>query len=139
MTAMVAAAFGGLFGYLVMLLRPNSTELKMAKDTSAFSFYGFSSGVARRVVSAMMLSGIIAIVTSRVSDAPIPIKVSIPDVWGAFTLGFIAYFVGDRFIKWLAEKVSGTGQNPPAGQTAQQTPPASQTGGQPAAPAVRPQ
>ncbi len=131
LVAAAAAAFGGLFGYLVMLLRPNSAELKLAKDTSAFSIWGFSSGVARRVVSAMMLSGIIAVVTSRVSEAPIPIKVSIPDVWGAFTLGFIAYFVGDKFIKWLAEKLGGAGQNPPAPQPAHPNPPA----GQPAVPA----
>jgi hypothetical protein len=46
---------------------------------------------------------VIAIVASRVSETQLPIKVSISDFWGAVTVGFVAYFVGDRILKKLTD------------------------------------
>jgi hypothetical protein len=82
-------------------MRPTSVEFASIKAASGFRIGRAYLGVARRAISAMLLSAIVTIVTSRVSETSLPIKVSVSDVWGAVTLGFIAFFVGDKFIKWL--------------------------------------
>lgn len=63
----------------------------------------------------MLTSSLVTVVTSRVSaETLLPVKVSVNDMWGAITFGFIAYFLGGKFVQWLIDlrnKNSGQGGN----------------------------
>jgi hypothetical protein len=41
----------------------------------------------------------------KLADTQFSIKVSVNDVWGAMTIGFIAFFVGNKLIEQLASTV----------------------------------
>jgi hypothetical protein len=97
--AMLAAMLGGVIGYIVVALR----------DGGDFSKYTFASGtyleivksyliVLRNMFSAALVSAVVTILLSRISDTQFPIKVSVADFWGALTVGFVAYFVGNKLI-----------------------------------------
>jgi hypothetical protein len=97
--AMLAAMLGGVIGYIVVALR----------DGGDFSKYAFASGnyfeitksyliVLRNMFSAALVSAVVTILLSRISDTQFPIKVSVSDFWGALTVGFVAYFVGNKLI-----------------------------------------
>jgi hypothetical protein len=52
-----------------------------------------------------ILSAAFTIVSSRLSDSPFPIKVSVLDGWGAIMIGFLSYFTGNKFIEALRRLV----------------------------------
>jgi len=57
--------------------------------------------ILRDSIGVAILSSAFTIVSSRLSDSQFPIKVSVLDVWGAITIGFLSYFVGNKFIDSL--------------------------------------
>ena len=57
---------------------------------------------AKDVVGAMLMSITITIIADRLSTTQFPVKVSIDDFWGALTVGFVSYFVGDKFLDQIA-------------------------------------
>ena len=59
----------------------------------------------RDVLGVAILSSAFTIVSSRLSDSQFPIKVSVLDGWGAITIGFLSYFVGNKFIDSLRNLV----------------------------------
>ena len=59
--------------------------------------------IARNLFSAALLGAAITIVASRLADTQFPVKVSVNDVWGAMTVGFVAYFIGNKFIEKLVK------------------------------------
>jgi hypothetical protein len=128
----LAAAMSGAFiAYWVIALRPDKDwdaffalafedrELGKEKPEKPITvtrkwFAGFS--LIRNAVLAAVLGGVVTIVASRLSDTHFPVKVSVNDWWGALTIGFIAYFLGNKFIDKLSSlgggEVSNLGKTP---------------------------
>ncbi len=114
---MVVIAFsglGGLLAYLVIVFFPGSGELTQARKEAAFVIWKIPSSVVRRAFSAMLTSSLFTIVSSRLSaaESAFPIKVTVTDIWGAITFGFIAYFLGGKFINWLKKFSEGNPSDP---------------------------
>jgi len=55
-----------------------------------------------RMCGVAILSASFTIVSSRLSDTQLPVKITILDAWGAMTIGFVSFFVGQKFIAALA-------------------------------------
>jgi hypothetical protein len=92
--SMWAAAFGSVLAYLVTILGAGATA-----DSRAGLVKGMV--VLRNVASSALLGAAITIVVSRLSDTQFPIKVSVNDIWGAITVGFVSYFAGNKIIDKL--------------------------------------
>jgi hypothetical protein len=88
---------------------------------SGFQIVG---GFLIRVFGVAILSAAFTIVSSRLSDTQLPVKISILDAWGAMTIGFVSFFIGQKFITALANwggsgsKKTGFGTTPPAAAAA---------------------
>jgi hypothetical protein len=127
LTTFYAAAFGAFLAY-------GLTALGEGQDWDGFVTVMTGEGtrarkvaatfaLIRNAVAASLLGGVVTIVASRLSDTHFPVKVSVNDWWGALTIGFVAYFVGNKFVDGLAtlggaaSKPSTLGQSPtPQGQ-----------------------
>jgi hypothetical protein len=114
----IFAVAGGLLAYCVVSVR--------GTDAPAMQFYSLISSksslegvarsatkdglvllvkIARDVIGVAILSASFTIVSSRLSDSQFPIKISVLDVWGAITVGFLSYFIGNKFIDSLRSLV----------------------------------
>ncbi len=101
------AALGGLLAWLVMTFRSTS-----GTDGATLTWPQRSRvwvGTLRKIAAAMLISVTVTIVASRLSTTSFPVKVSVDDFWGALTVGFVAYFIGGKFIDSLAASVTTTG------------------------------
>jgi hypothetical protein len=140
--AMLAAMLGGVLGYLVVGLREGGDFSKYTflggqtkpDGTSAGLFAAFKPWliVGRSLISAALVSAVVTILLSRISDTQFPIKVSVADFWGALTVGFVAFFVGNKLI----DRIVGFATKPGNGTGAVQVPPAGPAAPAPAAPAA---
>lgn len=114
----IFAVIGGLLAYLVVAVRGDDGAINKffglvtAKSgdggfTSIFTRDGIVLGgkLLRDVIGVAILSSAFTIVSSRLSDSQFPIKVSVLDGWGAITIGFLSYFVGNKFIDSLRNMV----------------------------------
>jgi hypothetical protein len=113
------AGVGGLLGYVITLLflsKRNDAVTSSAQQRGgralrvAINVAKFLAGA----VGSILLSAIVTILLSRLSETQFLIRVSINDFWGAVAIGFVANLTG---IKILA-KISGGG-GPPNGVTPQ--------------------
>lgn len=119
----VSAFFGGLLAYLVVFLLPGQDFEKWTDAKTWVAKLTVASVWIRNAFSAGLLAASVTIVASRLSDTQFPVKVSVNDLWGALTIGFVSYFAGKKFIAGLADRWVTSAQ--PA--KSQPTPP---TGGQ---------
>jgi hypothetical protein len=125
MLVVLFSGLGGFLAYLVVMFFPDSKELSDARKTTAFYFFKrwfgdkLPSSILRRAFSAMLTSSLFTVVSSRLSSAEtaFPIKVSVTDMWGAITFGFIAYFLGGKFVSWLKDFGKGNPKPPDPGDT----------------------
>jgi hypothetical protein len=101
-SAMWAAMIGAILAYIVTALQQDNDFAKLQTAEAAGKFRVLLV-IGRNVVSAALLGAAITIVSSRLADTAFPVKVSINDVWGALTIGFVAYFLGSKFIDKLAK------------------------------------
>lgn len=105
-TTLLAAMLGGFIAYWVVNLREKRDwdafmdVISSVESNSKKVLAGLS--LLRNAVSAAVLGGVVTIVSSRLSDTHFPVKVSVSDFWGALTIGFVAYFIGNKFIESLA-------------------------------------
>lgn len=103
-TILVGAALGGIMAFVLL----PSLWLPMTKEWSAHSRWHKLFIVGRGFLVSALLSVMIAILLSRMSDSPFLVKVSVQDFWGAITIGFIAGTSGtavlQRFTISQAEK-----------------------------------
>ncbi len=53
------------------------------------------------IFGAILLSAIVTILLSRISETQLLIKVSIADFWGAIAIGFVANYLGARGLEKL--------------------------------------
>jgi len=113
--SMVAAMIGGLLAYFVVGLREGG-ELRTLKreesdnKRSSLSKWGV---ILRSLASAALLSSVVTIILSRLSETQFPIKISVSDFWGALTVGFIAYFTGNKIIDRIVDLGGGSGSTQP--------------------------
>lgn len=106
---MLFAGMGAILAYLVTALQPNADfDRARSPESHKISLRGVLS-ISRNVASAFLLGAVLAIVANRLSDTQFPVKVSVNDVWGALTVGFVFYFLGNKIIDKLK------GLNPSSG------------------------
>jgi len=116
LTTLFAAMIGAFIAYWVVALKPGQDWdafimiLEDAEPETGRSGPPISSSrkwlaglsLLRNAILAAVLGGVVTIVASRLSDTHFPVKVSVNDWWGALTIGFVAYFVGNKFINTLS-------------------------------------
>jgi hypothetical protein len=100
----IAAFFGGLLAYLVVFLQPNQDFDKWRPSDSTTGRAKVLAVWLRNALAAGFLAASVTIIASRLSDTQFPVKVSVGDVWGALTIGFVSYFAGSKFIQTLANR-----------------------------------
>ncbi|HLY40700.1 MAG TPA: hypothetical protein VKR52_05770 [Terracidiphilus sp.] len=116
----IFAIVGGLLAYLVVAARGDGGSInrlatrirgKVPKTAPAPDAANGENSwflllkTLRDIVGVAILSAAFTIVSSRLSDSQFPIKVSVLDAWGAMTIGFLSYFVGNKFIDSLRNLV----------------------------------
>lgn len=92
-TIILGAILGGLVAFFLL---PN-LRISEAPE-KAFSRKWF-----RDLFAAMLLSAIVPILISRLSDAQFLVKVSVNDFWGAVVIGFVAAASGTKGLQKLAK------------------------------------
>ncbi len=68
-----------------------------------------------RLIATAILSAAVTVISSRISNPSLPIRISVMDAWGAMTMGFLSYFIGAKFINSLT---NWSGDGTPAGTAA---------------------
>jgi hypothetical protein len=114
----IFAVVGGLLAYLVVTVRSADGPIGdfFSLVTSDKGLTGMGKALSREglillfmilrdALGVAILSAAFTIVASRLSDTQFPIKISVLDVWGAMTIGFLSYFVGNKFIDSLRDLV----------------------------------
>lgn len=100
----IAAFVGALLAYFVVALQPGRDFDKWRSDLPASGHAIMFLIVLRNALAAGLLGAAVTIVASRLSDTQFPVKVSVNDFWGSLAIGFVAYFIGSRFILNLANR-----------------------------------
>ncbi len=54
-----------------------------------------------RLIATAILSAAVTVISSRISNPSLPIRINVMDAWGAMTMGFLSYFLGAKFISSL--------------------------------------
>ncbi len=62
-----------------------------------------------RMTATAILSAAVTVISSRISNPSLPIRISVMDAWGAMTMGFLSYFLGAKFINSLTDWSGGAG------------------------------
>lgn len=110
---LVGAAIGGICSYALKRLSapeekmsPSNTEAKQTEElrkgkSVQKAFYTFSSAlsVSFDILGAILLSGIVTILLSRIADNTFLISVEVRDFWGAIAIGFVANYIGVSLLK----------------------------------------
>lgn len=110
---LTGAAIGGLFGYFVF---PQSRRQRIADKAGRVSDRGTRALVVAqmilgsiywgvRVLGAMLLSVVVTILVSRISETQFLVRVTVDDFWGAVAVGTIANIAGRRVILGIAERL----------------------------------
>lgn len=99
---MIAAMLGGILGYLVIALREGGDFKLLASETASGRRTRGMVTILRSMISAALVSAVVTVILSRISDTQFPIKVSVNDFWGALTVGFVAFFAGNKLIDRIA-------------------------------------
>ena len=109
---------GVLLAYLVVTVRSDHGPINrlFSLVTSEAGLSGISKTftrkglflvfkVTRDLIGTAILSASFTIVSSRLADTQFPVKISVLDLWGAITIGFLSYFAGNKFIEMLRKIV----------------------------------
>jgi hypothetical protein len=116
----IYAGLGGLLGFLVMSFRNSTTLSEYAAKVQSASLKPPPKFliILRQAAGVILISVTVTVIASRLSTTSFPVRVSVQDFLGALTVGFVAYFVGGKFIDKLSETLapssgsSGTLPNP---------------------------
>jgi hypothetical protein len=101
LTIMLFAGIGAILAYLVVALQTDGDVDKLRSASEPRLRVTASLAILRNIGSAFLLGAVLAIVANRLSDTQFPVKVSVNDVWGALTVGFVFYFIGNKLIDKL--------------------------------------
>jgi hypothetical protein len=100
----VGAIVGGSLGYLVAATRPNGDFSGWSDVKSKSEYLSYAWMIFYKLFSASLLSVVVTILLSRLSDTQFAIKVSVSDFWGAITIGFLSYFLGNKLIDQILRR-----------------------------------
>jgi hypothetical protein len=110
------ASIGGILAYLVL---PQARG-KLIKESEKEQMLPLKSRWLKRIFreasglfAAMLLSTVVTILLSRISDSQFLIRVTITDIWGAIVIGFVANYLGANFINKILEKSSKSNVSEP--------------------------
>jgi hypothetical protein len=92
-TVIVGAMLGGLIAFFLL---PNLRVSENPNDAFTRKWY-------RDLFAALLLSAIVPILLSRLSDTQFLVKVSVNDFWGAVVIGFVAAASGTKGLQKLAK------------------------------------
>jgi hypothetical protein len=99
---LLGAVSGGFIAYL--LLRVNRRQGETTDERGRATMIKRIIGEVARFIGSILLSAIITILLSRISETQFLVRVTVNDFWGAIAVGFIASWVGSRTIeKFLPE------------------------------------
>jgi len=104
--AIWAAMLGAVLGYTTTKLRKEQSFGIFNRKEKGQKLLAFINFLFRDIASAMLIGAVVTILSSRLSETQFPIKVSVNDVWGAGTVGFLSYFVGYKVIDKLVGTVA---------------------------------
>jgi hypothetical protein len=127
LTILLFAGLGSILAYLVVNLQVNGDVNQVWTATTKKATIIASLVVSRGMCSAFLLGSILSVVANRLSDTQFPVKVSVNDVWGSITVGFVFFFIGNKVLDKLKALIPPSMPQPLAG-----APPA--PGGPPPAP-----
>ncbi len=104
------AAVGGLFAYFI---HPQARRRLI--DSAPSRGRTFLHEATRRILqeiggafAALLLSTIVTILLSRISETQFFIRVTVSDLWGAITIGFVANYAGSTILSKILAKVSAS-------------------------------
>ena len=104
------AAVGGLFAYFI---HPQARRRLI--DSAPFRGRSFLYEGTRRIFqeiggafAALLLSTIVTILLSQISDTQFFIRVTVSDLWGAITIGFVADYAGSTILGKTLSEVSAS-------------------------------
>jgi hypothetical protein len=120
LTILLFAGFGSILAYLVVNLQVNGDVNQVWTATSKKETFIASLIVSRGVCSAFLLGSILSVVANRLSDTQFPVKVSVNDVWGSITVGFVFFFIGNKVLDKLKALAPPSVPQPLAGPPAAQ-------------------
>ena len=113
------AALGGLLAYFLLpQARKKLVEFSTPHQTRTARIVNRILKELAGIAGAVLLSTMITILLSRISETQFLIKVTITDVWGAIAIGFVANYVG---AKALDKILSGFSGQPNTSTTAQRS------------------
>lgn len=100
------AAVGGLVAFLILPQARRRVRRSRQHGTSPFFFYAARAGSELLGIGVSILLGsIVTILLSRLSETQLPIRISVTDVWGGMTIGFLATYAG---VAYLDKLIPGT-------------------------------
>ena len=91
------ASLGGLIAYFIL---PQGRR-RLTQSSESKNWVWNSLKEIGGILGAMLLSAIVTILLSRVSESQFLIRVSITDFWGAIAIGFISNYLGYEILKRL--------------------------------------
>jgi hypothetical protein len=101
LTILLWAGIGAVLGYLVIALTNDGDVDKLKNAPAGKERLSAIAILVKNVVSAFLTGAVLSVVANRLSDTQFPIKVSVNDVWGALTVGFVFFFIGQKAIEKL--------------------------------------
>lgn len=112
------AALGGLIAYFILPgARRRLVELPFRLETRlTYVSYAVERTLreAAGIVGAVLLSTLVTILVSRISETQFLIRVTVTDLWGAIAIGFFANYSGTRLIDRLLGSTGQTTGGTPA-------------------------
>ncbi len=109
---LVGAAFGGLIAfYLFPQARRRFVMRKKPREDSLMAFVLFVVKEVTGITGSILLSVVVTILLSRISETQFLIKVTITDFWGAIAIGFVANYSGAKILdRWPPQGTSSSVQ-----------------------------
>jgi len=96
------AALGGLLAYFILpQARARLVQTPSTGQTKVDRFISRALKEAAGIAGAILLSTMITILLSRISETQFLIKVTVADVWGAIAIGFVANYAGAKALTKL--------------------------------------
>lgn len=103
------AAVGGLLGYAIslMFLSDKKRKTETATKSRTANILRLLSGA----IGSILLSAIVTILLSRLSETQFLIRVTINDFWGAIAMGFVANLVGIKILQKILSSAGSDSQD----------------------------
>ena len=112
------AALGGLLAYFLLPQARAKLVKASVSDKRASAAGRITQRILKElggVIGAILLSTMITILLSRISETQFLIRVTITDLWGAIAIGFVANYVGAKALDKILTGFNQTGARSAAG------------------------